>query len=73
MKTLWLALSILGSTSAMARSYGFGWVCTAPNVNIAGYPVFSRAYTREVAYGEIENKCSLYHLTCEISCQIMNF
>lgn len=73
MKKLLLALLVLGSTSAMARSYGFGWVCTAPNVNINGYPVFSKAYTREVAYGEIQTKCQLYRLACQISCQLMNF
>lgn len=76
MKNLLLALLILSSTSAMARSFGgfgFGWVCTAPNVNINGFPVFSRAYTREVAYGDIETKCSLYRLNCVITCQIINF
>jgi hypothetical protein len=73
MKTLLIAALILSPTSAMARTFGFGWVCTAPNVTINGYPVFSRAYTREVAYGEIENKCSLYRLPCQISCQSMNF
>ena len=73
MKKLLLALLILGSTSATARTFGFGWACNAPNVKINGYPVFSRAYTREVAYGEIQNKCRLYYLNCKISCVALNF